>query len=214
MTNPLPMTPKLTLKQGRYLAFIYQYTLLHRQSPAEADMQQYFRASPAAVHQTVLTLEKRGLISRVPGQARSIRVLVPPSELPSLEHSSLAPTSSTPRSADDADDRAELVVRLAQRMVSKLFERNDENPLDDAEFAPLVLGVADAVEEDLREAGRPASEAAAARERVVDFAVDMYVQFCARNNPNGAAEDEDRRTFRYLMVHGQRPPRRQLRCKR
>jgi hypothetical protein len=33
----------------------------------------------------VLTLERRGLISRLPGEARSIRPLVPPENLPMLE---------------------------------------------------------------------------------------------------------------------------------
>lgn len=33
----------------------------------------------------VLTLERRGLIRRVPGQARSITVNVPPESLPQLE---------------------------------------------------------------------------------------------------------------------------------
>ena len=47
-------------------------------------MQQYFRTSPPAVHQMILTLETRGLIERTPGQARSIRLLIPPDELPNL----------------------------------------------------------------------------------------------------------------------------------
>lgn len=33
----------------------------------------------------ILTLEKHGFISRVPGQPRSIRILVPREELPDLE---------------------------------------------------------------------------------------------------------------------------------
>ena len=36
-----------TPKQGQYLVFIHAYTRLHRRPPAEADMQQYFRVSPA-----------------------------------------------------------------------------------------------------------------------------------------------------------------------
>ena len=53
-----------TDKQGQYLAFIYYYTKLHRQAPAEADMERYFRVTPPSVHQMVLTLETRGLIER------------------------------------------------------------------------------------------------------------------------------------------------------
>ena len=71
--------------QGQYLAYIYAYTKIQRRPPAEADMQRYFRVSPPTVHQMVLTLEKRGFITREPGKARSIRVLLPPEELPYLE---------------------------------------------------------------------------------------------------------------------------------
>jgi DNA-binding MarR family transcriptional regulator len=48
-------------------------------------MQRFFQVTPPSVHSMVLTLEARGLIERVPGKARSIRVLVPKEELPALE---------------------------------------------------------------------------------------------------------------------------------
>lgn len=78
------MKKPYTEKQGQYLAFIYYYSKIHGRAPAEAEMQQYFRVSPPSVHQMVLTLEARGLIARTPGQARSIRLLIPPEELPDL----------------------------------------------------------------------------------------------------------------------------------
>jgi len=74
-----------TKKQGQYLAFIHYYTKINRQPPAEADMQRYFRVTPPTVHQMVLRLEERGFISREPGKARAIKVLLPPEELPELE---------------------------------------------------------------------------------------------------------------------------------
>ena len=74
-----------TARQGQFLAFIHQYTRMHRVPPAEADMERYFRVSPPSVHQMILRLEERGLISRVPGEPRSIQVLVPPEELSVLE---------------------------------------------------------------------------------------------------------------------------------
>jgi len=40
-----------TDKQGQYLAFIYYYTKVNGQPPAEADMQRYFRVTPPSVHQ-------------------------------------------------------------------------------------------------------------------------------------------------------------------
>ena len=76
---------KITVKQGQYLAYIYHYTKVNGVPPAEADIQRYFRVSPPSVHQMILTLEKHGLISRVPGQPRSVRVLLPSWDLPPLE---------------------------------------------------------------------------------------------------------------------------------
>jgi DNA-binding MarR family transcriptional regulator len=76
---------RFTAKQGQYLAFIALYSKLHRRPPSEREMQDYFRTTPPSVHQMVVTLERRGLIERVPGQARSIRVLVAKEELPELE---------------------------------------------------------------------------------------------------------------------------------
>jgi DNA-binding MarR family transcriptional regulator len=74
-----------TSKQGQYLAFIFYYTKIHGRAPAESDMQNYFKVSPPSVHQMVLTLEVNGFIERVPGQGRSIRLLIPREELPDLE---------------------------------------------------------------------------------------------------------------------------------
>ena len=74
-----------THKQGQYLAFIYYYGKIHGRAPAEADMQLYFRVTPPSVHQMIVTLEQRGFIERVPGQARSIRLLLAREELPDLE---------------------------------------------------------------------------------------------------------------------------------
>jgi Mn-dependent DtxR family transcriptional regulator len=77
--------PEYTKKQGQYLAFIYHYTKINRQPPAERDMQRFFRVTPPTVHQMVLMLEKRGFITREPGKARTIKVLLQPDELPELE---------------------------------------------------------------------------------------------------------------------------------
>ena len=78
------MSTRFTEKQGRYLAFIHAYMRLNRRAPAEADMQRFFDVTPPTVHRMVMELEKRGLISRTPGVARSIKLLVDPAELPEL----------------------------------------------------------------------------------------------------------------------------------
>ena len=76
--------PSFTQIQGQYLAFIYAYSRIFKQPPAEADMRRHFGVTAPSVHQMVLTLEKAGLISRTPGAARSIQLLVPPEALPIL----------------------------------------------------------------------------------------------------------------------------------
>jgi hypothetical protein len=74
-----------TEKQGQYLAFIYNYTVIHGEPPSEGDMQRFFRVTPPSVHQMVLRLEERGFISREPRKARTIQVLAPPDQLPYLK---------------------------------------------------------------------------------------------------------------------------------
>lgn len=77
--------PRFTAKQGQYLAFIHYYTKIHGRAPAEAELQAYFKVSPPSVHQMVLTLQTRGLVTREPGRPRSIRLLLGRAELPDLE---------------------------------------------------------------------------------------------------------------------------------
>ena len=78
-SQPIP-----TPKQAEYLAFIDSYSQLHGRPPAERDFQIFFRTTPPSVHGMILTLERRGFISRIPGAARSIRLLIDRSLLPRL----------------------------------------------------------------------------------------------------------------------------------
>ncbi len=73
--------PRFTKTQGQYLAFIYNYTKIHGQASAEADLQRYFRVSGPSVHEVIKTLERNALIEKTPGQSRSIRLLVQPEHL-------------------------------------------------------------------------------------------------------------------------------------
>lgn len=82
------MTDRFTYKQGQYLSFIDSYMTMYGRAPAEADLQQFFQTTPPTVHQMILKLEEKGLISRVPSRARSIKLLVDPEEIPRLERPS------------------------------------------------------------------------------------------------------------------------------
>jgi hypothetical protein len=76
---------QFTHRQGQFLAFIHLYRKLHRQGPAETNMVHYFRITPPSVHGMVVKLEQLGLVTRVPGVLRSVRVAIPESEIPELE---------------------------------------------------------------------------------------------------------------------------------
>lgn len=76
--------PKFTKTQGQYLAFIDAYTRVHGRAPAEADFEGAFGVTAPSVHQMILTLERKGLITRVPGTARSIELSIPTADLPPL----------------------------------------------------------------------------------------------------------------------------------
>src|SRR6476646_6486604 len=71
-----------TPTQGRYLAFIHAYIGLHGYPPAESEIAAAMCVSPPSVNQMVKMLEKKGLILRQPGQARSLQVLVPEDQIP------------------------------------------------------------------------------------------------------------------------------------
>lgn len=78
-------TGPFTALQGQYLSFIHMYEGVHGCAPAEADLQRHFGVTPPSVHQMIVTLERKGLIARVAGAARSITLQIAPAELPPLE---------------------------------------------------------------------------------------------------------------------------------
>jgi Mn-dependent DtxR family transcriptional regulator len=77
-------SPSFTEIQGQYLAFISMYTLANGQPPAEADKRRFFGVTPPSVHGMVMGLERKGLITRVPREPRSIAVAVSEADLPRL----------------------------------------------------------------------------------------------------------------------------------
>ncbi len=74
-----------TEKQGQYLAFIFYYTKVNGIPPAQIDLQRYFAVTPPTIHQMILQLEKKGLISRTPNTPRSLKICIPEEQLPRLK---------------------------------------------------------------------------------------------------------------------------------
>lgn len=79
------MVDRFTEKQGQYLAFIESYMVMHVKAPSEAEMQRFFGTTPPTIHQMILKLEEKGLISRIPGQPRSIKLLIDADQIPRLK---------------------------------------------------------------------------------------------------------------------------------
>jgi hypothetical protein len=88
-----------TPTQGRYLAYIHAYTCLHGYPPAESEIAAAMCVSPPSVNQMVKMLERKGLILRQPGQARSLQVLVPEDEIPPWNNRKPARSPALPPSA-------------------------------------------------------------------------------------------------------------------
>ena len=73
---------KFTVRQGQFLAFIFYYTKVNKQPPAEADIQEYFGISSASTHQMIKTLVQKNLLEKLPRQSRSMKVLIEADQLP------------------------------------------------------------------------------------------------------------------------------------
>lgn len=144
--------PRFTPKQGQYLAFIHQYTLLHGCAPAEVDIARHVGVLPSLVHQMVVRLKERGLIAHTPGQPRSIRVLVPAVDLP------LTGDASTPRSpkADSTSVLERLETDEARVVLQRLLIAHPNLRAEAEQTARSLLSqvsfesVADDVEQALR----------------------------------------------------------------
>ena len=77
--------PRYTEEQGQYLAFIYYYTKIHGRSPSEAECKAIWCYATDRASNGVVSRKKQTDCTRLAGQARSIRLLLPRYELPDLE---------------------------------------------------------------------------------------------------------------------------------
>ena len=97
-----PTNAKFTQRQGMVLAFVHAFTQRRGMAPSYEQIASHFGISSPSVNGMIKTLERRGLLSRVPGVARSLRVLVPAAQLPGGD--SGAPPGSRAASGTSAQD--------------------------------------------------------------------------------------------------------------
>ena len=185
------MKPPYTSRQGQFLAFIHHYATLHGRPPAEAEMVQFFQVTPPTVHQMILTLERRGLITRAPGQARSIKTTLPPEKLPPLPGASTdTPLPVRQTEGQQPTDTEAAVLRLGKIQIKDLFTHYDRNSLDDSEFIPLL----DTLIESFARAGLSALAVKELRCQACEF----YHQCCQEAEPESTMESNMELMFSYL----------------
>lgn len=188
------MKSPCTSRQGQFLAFIHQYTTLHGRAPAEAEMERFFHVTPPSVHQMILTLERRGLITRTPGVARSIRLNLPPENLPPLKGNAATATIPLPpahraEGQQPADAEAAL-ARLGRIQIEDLFAYYHQTSLDDSEFMPLL----DTLIESFARAGL----SALAVKELRRHACELYHRCCQDAEPESSFEANMELMFTYL----------------
>lgn len=148
------MAPVFTARQGEYLSFIFRYTQRFGVAPSFEEIGDHFGTTPPSVNNMIKTLCARGLLSRLPGVARSLRVLVPGSLLPEGEFG--APRGkSRARSNAAAPSAADVATAAATAVLDVLMP----HVTDDELRAGLVVEAAQAVQSSLTAAGASSEEA-------------------------------------------------------
>lgn len=150
-----------TERQREYLAFIQSFTDRWGIPPSFEEIARHFGTTAPSVNGMVKTLEARGFISRVPGAARSLRVLVPEESLRPAAPAKNA-GGRDPASAIDASVRTASVV--IERLVPAL-EGADVEHLHRA-----LSAVAEALDVTLHGAGATEKQRRSARDTLLRIA--------------------------------------------
>lgn len=156
-----------TVRQGEYLSFIHSYTTKVGISPSFEDIARHFGTAPPNVNGMIKTLERSGLLSRSPGVARSLRVLVPAEMLPGSDFGSRAPRTRTPVVSADArsPSAADAAVAAALAVLEVVMPRLP-SATQRSSSAKIVIEVARRIHEALVGLGVEAHRAADVSRRV------------------------------------------------
>jgi len=147
---------KFTARQGEMLAFIHRFTARHGVAPSFEEIASHFGTSSPSVNGMIKTLERRGLLSRVPGVARSLRVLVSASLLPNSEFGSPGRNAGSAQKGSNAMLSPVGAAFAAAISVLDVFQ---QRLCVEGDASILVLQAANAVYESLLKAGMGKEEA-------------------------------------------------------
>jgi SOS-response transcriptional repressor LexA len=156
-----------TVRQGEYLSFIHSYTTKCGVAPSFEDIARHFGTAPPNVNGMIKTLERRGLLSRIPGAARSLRVLVPAEALPGSDFGSSARRARAPVASAGARSSSAVDAAVAATLaVLEVVMPRLPNATRRSSGSKVVLEVARAVYEALGCVGMEDSHAAEVSQRI------------------------------------------------
>jgi SOS-response transcriptional repressor LexA len=155
------MAPAFTARQGEYLTFIHRFTQRFGVAPSFEEIGDHFGTTPPSVNNMIKTLCARGLLSRLPGVARSLRVIVPVSLLPDGEYGPARGKSSA-HSNTAVPSPVDVAVVAATAVLDVLMPHVAGNGLS----TELVEQAAQAVHSSLAAAGASSETALEAGRRV------------------------------------------------
>lgn len=175
-----------TVRQGEYLAFIHSYTTKVGVPPSFEDIARHFGTAPPNVNGMIKTLERRGLLSRTPGVARSLRVLVPAEVLPGSDFGARARGARAPVVAAGASSPSAVDAAVAAALaVLEVVMPRLQSDARRTSGARVVIEVAGAVHEALVRLGLEEGPAAAVSRRVAADSA-RWERDRARRRPSAA----------------------------
>lgn len=143
-----PNTPP-TARQAEYLAFIRAFTDRWGVPPSFEEIGRHFMTTPPSVNNMIKTLEARGLLTRVPGQARTLRVIAPEVAIAGTE----ARSGRRARRDTGTREAVHLASLVIERLVPALKGATDQQlwgALDAVSSAVEVVSIAGGASADER----------------------------------------------------------------
>jgi hypothetical protein len=161
------MAAPYTARQGQYLSFIHGYIVRQGYAPSFEDIARHFGTSTPSVNGMIKTLESRGLLERIPGVARSLRVCVPAADLPESDFGQRrkpSPATERPDTRPRGPAASDAAATAAIAVLDTMMRLAQSEP----EFSGvrIVMESAKAVQAALLKLGVPEDDALGAGRRV------------------------------------------------
>ena len=160
------MPMNITERQGQFLAFILRFTERHGISPSFDELAMRFGITSPSVNGMIKTLERKGLISRIPGAARTLRVEVAADLLPSIDFGAATHRKNTkPRQQESSPSAlaASTAIAVLDTVIPVLL---NHGATPDAAIR-AVLESAQRVEQSLVHKGTSIEDALAVRRQIM-----------------------------------------------